>query len=75
MNNDELMARILGNQVNFLRDEYKKEYGEKICFHCGEPAFDKCYSEQGLKEVLISGCCEKCFDEMFAGEDDLEGEE
>ena len=64
MNNDELMARILGNQFNFLRDEYKKEYGEKKCPHCGKNAWDNCYSERGLREVLISGFCEKCFDEI-----------
>lgn len=55
--------------IDLLRNKYKEEYGDKKCFHCGESAFDKCYSEQGLKEVVISGCCEKCFDEMF-GEDE-----
>lgn len=53
-----------------LREEYKEKYGDVTCVHCGRPAFDNCYSEYGLKEVLISEFCEKCFDAMFGGEEE-----
>lgn len=41
-----------------------------LCFECKEPALPKCYSAAGRGEYQISGMCEKCFDEMFADEDD-----
>lgn len=55
--------------IEAYQDKYKAEYGDQTCIRCGRPAFDNCYSVQGLKEVLISGLCEECFDEITGGED------
>lgn len=41
-----------------------------LCIQCKEPALPKCYSDAGIREYHISGMCEKCFDNMFAEEDD-----
>lgn len=36
------------------------------CIHCKQPFTDKnVFTADGWAEVKISGCCEKCFDEMF----------
>ncbi len=42
---------------------------EILCIECKEPALEKCYSEDGRKEVRISGMCEKCFDELLDEDD------
>ena len=34
-----------------------------LCIRCGLPALERCYSDAGRVEVLISGLCELCFDE------------
>lgn len=40
------------------------------CIHCKQPfTHDNIFSADGWAETQISGCCEKCFDEMF-GEDE-----
>lgn len=43
-----------------------------ICMYCKEPALEKCYSEDGIKEFYISGLCEKCFDEIMQPSDDYD---
>lgn len=37
---------------------------EILCIDYKEPALPNCYSKQGIKEVFISGFCEKCFDRL-----------
>lgn len=37
---------------------------DEICRNCGENALANCYSEAGIKELSITGFCEKCFDEI-----------
>lgn len=44
-----------------------------LCIRCGRPAYEHCYSENGRREVGISGICEECFDELFA-EDEIDEE-
>jgi len=36
-----------------------------ICINCKEDALSKCYSNEGRREVFISGYCEQCFDKLF----------
>ena len=54
------------------RDHYGKTTKEAtaagICISCGKPAMENCYSEAGRREYLISGLCEKCFDEITGQE-------
>jgi len=40
------------------------EKKEPVCIKCGRPALEHCYSEEGKREVFISGLCEECFDEI-----------
>lgn len=50
---------------------------EKICQVCKQPVFEEMgaearqpghlYSEVGIREYEISGCCEFCFDEAWGG--------
>lgn len=47
-----------------LKANFKREHGDRVCYRCHKPAFDRCYSEAGLREVTISGMCEKGFDEI-----------
>ena len=53
-----------------LKEQYREKYGDRQCICCKDNAWDNCYSAQGFKEVLISGVCEKCFDKMFAEEEE-----
>jgi len=63
-----------------LEDQIKTETGclprkrraKGLCIECLEPALAKCYSADGRGEYRISGMCEKCFDEMFAEDEDGE---
>ena len=41
-----------------------------VCWKCGRPALEHCYSNAGRREVFISGICEECFDKMFAEEEE-----
>jgi len=41
-----------------------------ICISCGSLAAEKCHSEEGRREYLISGLCEECFDELFEEEEE-----
>ena len=43
---------------------------EVLCIVCGKPAIENCYSDAGLREVEITGMCEKCFDETCEDDED-----
>lgn len=62
------------NSENLLQEAHRvaKESVEKnICQVCGEEFSEKnVFSEAGWREVKISGCCEKCFDNMFEDEEE-----
>lgn len=51
------------------------------CFSCGRPfvfalgPVGTVYTEAGAAETRISGMCENCFDNLFVGMDDEEGED
>lgn len=57
-----------------LQDELAREAGlhpenraEGKCVKCGEPFSEKnVFTKAGMKETMISGLCEKCWDEIFA---------
>ena len=36
-----------------------------ICIQCRQSALSNCYSNAGKREYMISGLCEKCFDELM----------
>ena len=50
--------------------EVKTVGEEPICWRCCRPALEHCYSDEGRKEVEISGLCEECFDELFLKDED-----
>ncbi|MCF8029891.1 MAG: hypothetical protein K9K39_03260 [Desulfohalobiaceae bacterium] len=35
-----------------------------VCINCGNEPYSRCYTQPGKQEVLISGLCELCFDEI-----------
>jgi hypothetical protein len=35
-----------------------------VCIRCALPALPRCYSDEGRREVAISGLCEPCFDRI-----------
>lgn len=42
-----------------------------ICFNCKQPFTSaNVFTNAGLREIAISGMCEKCFDELFAEEEE-----
>ena len=43
----------------------KEAIKKGVCLNCGKPALERCYSDAGRREFLISGFCELCFDKMF----------
>ena len=43
---------------------------ELVCISCGNEPYSRCYSQPGKQEVLISGLCELCFDEISAPEEE-----
>ena len=47
----------------------KENMVKGLCIQCKEPALANCYSEAGVREVRISGLCEKCFDKICGGEE------
>jgi hypothetical protein len=68
-NRDELAQAIqdtIERTKGMQSDEMK---GKGLCLECGELALPKCYSEDGRREVAISGLCEPCFDAL-CGEDE-----
>lgn len=34
-----------------------------LCLCCGKPAYERCYSDAGRREIGITRMCELCFDE------------
>jgi hypothetical protein len=63
IDNSKEMARELGKLLYGIDPDKAKEIG--ICIDCREPALDKCYSLESVKEYYISGLCEKCYDKIF----------
>lgn len=63
---------VFFNDINRLKEEYKRRNLHVKCVHCGEDIIDNCYSLEGVKEVVISGFCEKCFDELFKDDENEE---
>lgn len=57
-----MLNEVLGEKFGMTCDEAQSE---DICINCKQPAFEKCYSDAGIREYSISGICEECFDEMF----------
>lgn len=60
-----------------MTNDKKMKTNEKVdektlCINCKKPALNNCYSEDGRKEVAISGLCEKCFDEICNDDGDAE---
>lgn len=41
-------------------------WSKGVCVECRQPALPKCYSEAGRGEYRISAICERCFDAVFA---------
>lgn len=72
---DRAQAKALAEQM-----AAKSREGSKRCFVGDHPMFyapydvplvpGHIYSEAGLREAMISGTCEACFDGMFAEADD-----
>lgn len=56
--------------------KYSKEYFEKctsdnLCISCGQKfSPDNVFTEDGYREIFISGMCELCFDSLFDDIDD-----
>lgn len=50
--------------IDLKIDKPKIEGDNPNCIKCGRPALEHCYSEEGKREVFISGLCEECFDEI-----------
>lgn len=43
---------------------------ERRCIQCGEKFSEtNVYTKEGALETQISGICERCFDEIFEGEE------
>jgi len=43
---------------------------EARCIECKEPFSSKnVFTTEGMREIAISGMCEKCFDEIFEDEE------
>lgn len=42
----------------------------KLCINCEEDAYKNCYSDAGIREVGLSGLCEKCFDIICADDEE-----
>jgi hypothetical protein len=40
------------------------------CVKCQKPVEKRIHSNAGWREYKISGLCEVCYDEIFAGDDD-----
>lgn len=51
--------------------EFADDKKQGICIECKQPFSDKnTFTVDGWAETKISRMCEKCFDELFAEEDD-----
>jgi hypothetical protein len=51
---------------NFESELIKYSDNYTLCKHCKKPAYERCFTEAGRKEVGISGLCEICFDIITA---------
>ena len=67
MEDIEVLRGILSQYRNFLEviREYNKLHLNVKCIRCHQDAIKNAQSYGGIKEVTISGYCEKCFDELF----------
>ena len=58
------------NLLEKIRAVAIKANEDNKCQACGEPFTNKnVFTGDGWREVKVSGCCEKCFDEMFTDEE------
>lgn len=55
--------------VDVLKKSWLKYRKGIKCVSCGEDAVQNAKTFLGLKEITLSGLCEKCFDEAFSVED------
>lgn len=60
MNEHDKRIKKLLDIFGFSYDNYKA----KKCVICGQNALDNCTTPEGIREVSISGICEKCFDKI-----------
>jgi hypothetical protein len=51
-----------------LRKQGRLTY--KVCIHCSESFEDRTQSPAGWRDTQIVGYCERCYDDLFAGEGD-----
>lgn len=67
MNDVETLRGILSRYKDFSEviREYNKLHLNVKCIRCDQDAIKNAHSYEGIKEVTISGYCEKCFDELF----------
>lgn len=61
------LREILSHCKDFseVTREYNKLHLNVKCIRCHQDAIKNARSYEGIKEVTISGYCEKCFDELF----------
>jgi hypothetical protein len=67
------MEGDFGESLAKFRQEAAAARALGRCVICGQEAAPKIYSEAGRREYEISGSCERCFDEMFAEDEEDEG--
>ena len=67
MNDVETLRGILSRYKDFSEviREYNRLHLNIKCIRCHQDAIKNAHSYEGIKEVTISGYCEKCFDELF----------
>lgn len=67
MEDIEVLRGILSQYKNFFEvvRECNKLHLNIRCIRCHQDAIENAYSYEGLKEITISGYCEKCFDSSF----------
>jgi hypothetical protein len=66
------------NNLDRFKDELARQSGlltkteahsKGVCVNCRQPAYNNCTTDLGRKEYEISGMCEKCFDNLFKGDE------
>lgn len=69
---EEVTAELGAGRAMTLRDDSARAAGfnldnqaKGLCVKCGRPALEHCQTEDGRREVAISGVCEECFDALF----------
>lgn len=55
--------------VDVLKKAWLHHRKDFKCVSCGDGAVKNAKTFLGLKEITLSGLCEKCFDEAFSLED------